>query len=118
MKYHEQITEYRIKHKRGPVAILIDDFPYAKNKRIDEFNNPSCMPHVNIAGDFIPGLDMRFVFDIDVHGSSMCEKRAKALFKRLQVFKPKMCAVTVIDKNNIASTWLGIYTSEQGVVYE
>lgn len=118
MKYHEAIAEYRLKHKREPLAIFIDDFEYLPNKRIAEWNDPSYIPHVNIAGDFIQSLDMRFVFGMNVHGSSRCERRAKALFKRMQLFKPKMCAVTVLDRANIEQAWLGIYTTEQGVICE
>lgn len=118
MKYHEKIAEYRLKHKREPLAVFIDDWPYADNKRIAELNDPSYMPHVSIAGEFIQALDMRFVYGLNVHGSSKCEKRAKALFKRLQAFKPAMCAVTVIDKQNIGRSWLGVYTKESGVICE
>lgn len=118
MRYHEKITEYRQKYRRDPIGVFIDDFEYQDNKRIAELNDPSTMPYVCIAGDFIQGLDMRFVYGIDVYGSSHCEKRAKALFKRLQAFKPRMCSVTVIDRNNLGSAWLGVYTKETGVICE
>lgn len=118
MKYDDQIYKYRLKHKRDPLAIFIDDYEYLDHRAVEDFNDPSYMPYVSIAGDFIQGLDLRFVYGLDVQGSSNCEKRAKALFKRLQVFKPKSCAVTVIDKKKSGQAWLGIYTMEQGVICE
>lgn len=118
MKYHEKIAEYRKKTGRDPLAVLIDDFAYSDQKWIEKLNKPESYPHVCIAGDFIAGLDLRFVYGLDVYGSSMCEKRAKALFRRLQAFKPRMCAVTVIDRQKIGTAWLGIYTKDLGVICE
>lgn len=118
MKYHERICKYRLQHKREPLTVFIDDYEYLDHRAVEEFNDPSFQPYVSIAGDFIQGLDLRFVYGLDVQGSSRCEKRAKALFKRLQMFKPRSCAVTVIDKQKIGQSWIGMYTNEQGVICE
>lgn len=112
MRGHDLISQYRLKTGKAPDAIFIDDFEHAANKW--EPNDPRKMPHVVIAGDFIPGLDLRFVFGCIVHGTSRNEARAKALFRRLMMFKPALCAVAVIDRHG----WIGVYAKDLGVICE
>ena len=120
MKYHEQISKYRNETGCDPICVFIDDYEYADNDRIHELNTPHDYPSVSIAGDFIPALDLRFVYGIKVNGASHEERRAKALFKRVLMFRPSHCIVTVIPpKNDLnGDYWMGVYTKEQGVVCE
>lgn len=120
MKHHEQIIAYRLRTKSIPKAVFIDDFTHRENKHATEFNNPAGMPYVQIAGDFIGGLDLRFIFGLVVHCTCEEEDRARQLFKRAIAFKPALLAVTHLPKGGreFGRYWVGMYTKEKGVICE
>lgn len=120
MKYQDQIYSYRLKTGKEPVAVFIDDFVHASDKYATEYNIPSACPHVEIAGDLIQALDLRFIYNLKTHGACRTEERAKALFKRAQLFKPSMLMVIAMPDGSkkYGDYWLGLYTKEKGVIHE
>lgn len=119
MKHHDKVIYSRLNGSRALKSVFIDDYGLPDNRWFLEFNDKDDMPSVSIADEtLIAALDLRFVYDMNVHGCSRSEQRAKALFRRIQMFKPAMCTVAVIPDraNRTGDEWIGIYTKEQGVI--
>lgn len=121
MKHHDKVIYSRLNGSRRIQSVFIDDYGLPENRWFVEFNDKDDMPSVSIADEkLIPALDLRFVYGLNVHACSKSEARAKALFRRLQMFGPAMCTVAVIpDRHNrTGAEWIGIYTKEKGVLCE
>lgn len=83
---HYQIIKMRLEGKR-PSIVFINDFPSPEAR---DWHNPGAAygevwepDHATVqidSGDFIPGLDLRFLTGLTVSATGRTESRAKALF--------------------------------------
>lgn len=102
MRGQDYILELRKVHKKKPTCIFINDFQC--NEWATHPDEQGSMPNVVTHGDVIEALDLRFVVGCMVSATSPSERRAKALFNRLKVFKPSML---VVAHHKTKKTWPG-----------
>jgi hypothetical protein len=95
MKGHEPLIQMRMSGK-APQAIYIEDHMSFNSNDWHRYNE---LPCINVAGDEITSIDLRFAVGLIVNISSFSEKRAKALFSIAKDAKARVVTSCVLIRN-------------------
>jgi hypothetical protein len=111
MRGHQKLIELRMKRVR-PAVVFLNDYPTDPSIAADVFDGSV----VEIAGEALEGLDLRFLAGLRVSAGASTESRAKAILeacKRAGAAMVACCHIPTVRAEQKTSDYIEIWSNQK-----